>query len=70
MGLTWRDLVSSVAVVMMVLAYWSFQFRAGLLLLTSAWGSARSRWWLGCPGWPPTAVTRWRSWLCSRSSSG
>jgi len=40
MGLTWRDLVSSVAVVMMVLAYWSFQFRAGLLLLTSAWATS------------------------------
>ena len=40
MGLTWRDLVSSVAVVTMVLAYWSFQFRVSLLLLTSAWATS------------------------------
>jgi hypothetical protein len=40
MGLTWRDLVSSVAVLTMVLAYWSFQFRSGLLLLTSAWATS------------------------------
>ena len=40
MGLTWRDLVSSVAVVLMVLAYWSFQVRSGPLLLTSAWATS------------------------------
>lgn len=37
MGLTWRDLVSSAAVVAMVLAWVSFQYRSGLPLLTSAW---------------------------------
>jgi hypothetical protein len=40
MGLTWRDLASSVAVVAMVFAYVAFQLRAGLLLLTSAWATA------------------------------
>ena len=40
MGLTWRDLVSSVAILAMVLAYGSFQFRAGVLLLTSAWATS------------------------------
>ena len=40
MGLTWRDLVSSVAVVAMVLAYGSFQLGSGLLLLTSAWATS------------------------------
>lgn len=37
MGLTWRDLASSVTIVAMVLAYVSYEFRSGLLLLTSAW---------------------------------
>ena len=40
MGLTWRDLVSSGAVVLMVLAYVSFEFRSGLPLLTSAWATS------------------------------
>lgn len=40
MGLTWRDLASSVAVVAMILAYGSFEFRSGLLLLTSAWATS------------------------------
>jgi hypothetical protein len=40
MGLTWRDLVSSVAVVAMVFAYEAFQLRSGLLLLTSAWSAS------------------------------
>ena len=40
MGLTWRDLASSVAVLAMVLAYGSFEFRSGLLLLTSAWATS------------------------------
>jgi hypothetical protein len=40
MGLTWRDLVSSVAVVAMVFAYEAFQLRSGLLLLTSAWSTS------------------------------
>ena len=40
MGLTWRDLVSSAALVAMLLAYWAFEFRLGLLLLTSAWAAS------------------------------
>ena len=40
MGLTWRDLVSSVAVVAMVFAYGAFQLGSGLLLLTSAWSTS------------------------------
>jgi hypothetical protein len=32
MGLTWWDLASSVTVLVMVLAYWSFQYRSGLPL--------------------------------------
>jgi hypothetical protein len=40
MGLTWRDLVSSVTVLVMLLAYWSFQFGSGMLLLTSAWATS------------------------------
>jgi hypothetical protein len=37
MGLTWRDLVSSATVVVMVLAYASFAYGTRLLLLSSAW---------------------------------
>lgn len=40
MGLTWRDLASSAAVVAMVFAYGSFQLRSGLLMLTSAWATS------------------------------
>jgi hypothetical protein len=40
MGLTWRDLASSVAVVAMIFAYGAFQLRSGMLLLTSAWGTS------------------------------
>jgi hypothetical protein len=37
MGLTWRDLVSSAALVAMVLAYVELESRSSLLLLSSAW---------------------------------
>ena len=37
MGLTWRDLASSVALVAMILAYVGLEFRSGMPLLTSAW---------------------------------
>lgn len=37
MGLTWRDLVSSVTIVVMVLAYASFAYGTRLLLLSNAW---------------------------------
>jgi hypothetical protein len=37
MGLTWRDLVSSAAVLAIVLVYWAFMFRAPVVLLSSAW---------------------------------
>lgn len=40
MGLTWRDLMSSVIVVAMVLAYGSYEYRSGLPLLTSAWATS------------------------------
>jgi hypothetical protein len=40
MGLTWRDLVSSTALVAMLLAWWALEFRLGLLLLTSAWAAS------------------------------
>ena len=36
-GLTWRDLVSSAAIVVMILAYTAFESGTGLLLLSSAW---------------------------------
>jgi hypothetical protein len=40
MGLTWRDLVSSVTAVVMVLAYASFMYETGLPLLSSAWATS------------------------------
>jgi len=36
-GLTWRDLVSSAAIVVMIMAYMAFKMGTGLLLLSSAW---------------------------------
>jgi hypothetical protein len=36
-GLTWRDLVSSAAIVAMLLAYTAFQIGTDLWLLSSAW---------------------------------
>jgi hypothetical protein len=36
-GLTWRDLVSSAAIIAMVLAYTAFKIGTDLLLLSSAW---------------------------------
>ena len=40
MGLTWRDLVSSVTVVLMILAYTWFMYGMGSLLLSSAWAAS------------------------------
>jgi len=40
MGLTWKDLVSSVAVMLMILAYASFVYGSSLLLLSSAWAAS------------------------------
>ena len=37
MGLTWRDLVSSAAVVTMMMAFVAFRFGTDLPLLSSAW---------------------------------
>jgi hypothetical protein len=37
MGLTWRDLVSSAALVAMILAYASYMYQVHLPLLSSAW---------------------------------
>ena len=40
MGLTWRDLVSSVTVIAMILAYTWFMYGMGSLLLSSAWAAS------------------------------
>jgi hypothetical protein len=37
MGLTWRDLVSSAALVAMILTYSALELRSGPMLFTSAW---------------------------------
>lgn len=37
MGLAWRDLVSSVAVLLIILAYAAFEQGTGLPLISSAW---------------------------------
>jgi len=47
-GLTWRDLVSSAAVVLMVLAYTAFKIGTDLLLLSSAWIASAVELVLGC----------------------
>ena len=39
MGLTWRDLVSSATVVVMILSYTAFKEGTHLLLLSSAWAA-------------------------------
>jgi hypothetical protein len=48
MGLTWRDLVSSVTVLAMILAYVTFDYGTRLLLLSSAWGTSVVELVLGC----------------------
>jgi hypothetical protein len=48
MGLTWRDLVSSLAVLAMILAYVAFEFRSRVPLLSSAWGASAVELALGC----------------------
>ncbi len=40
MGLTWRDLVSSVTALVMILAYASFAYGTRLPLLSSAWAAS------------------------------
>ena len=40
MGLTWRDLVSSAAISLLVVAYTSFAFGSSLVLLSSAWATS------------------------------
>jgi hypothetical protein len=40
MGLTWRDLVSSAALVAMILAYSALELRSGPMLFTSAWANS------------------------------
>jgi len=40
MGLTWRDLVSSVAVAVMIVAYAGFAYGTSMLLLSSAWAAS------------------------------
>ncbi len=48
MGLTWRDLVSSVAVLAMILAYVAFGYGTRMPLLSSAWGASVVELVLGC----------------------
>ncbi|HEV3295306.1 MAG TPA: hypothetical protein VG123_40525 [Streptosporangiaceae bacterium] len=48
LGLTWRDLVSSAAVLAMVLAYVTFDYGSRLLLLSSAWRASAVELLLGC----------------------
>ncbi len=40
MGLTWRDLVSSVAVLAMLIVYVTFYFGTRMMLLSTAWGAS------------------------------
>jgi hypothetical protein len=40
MGLTWRDLVSSVTAMVMVIAYATFAYGSTLPLLSTAWGAS------------------------------
>ncbi len=40
MGLTWRDLVSSAAISLLVVAYVAFEFGSSLVLLSSAWATS------------------------------
>ena len=47
MGLTWRDLVSSVTAVVMVLAYALFMYRSSLPPLSSAWAASATELVLG-----------------------
>jgi hypothetical protein len=39
-GLTWRDLVSSATLVVMILAYTAFVYGTGSILLSSAWAAS------------------------------
>jgi len=48
MGLTWRDLVSSAAVVTMMLAFVAFRAGTDLPLLSSAWTASVVELVLGC----------------------
>jgi hypothetical protein len=40
MGLTWRDLASSAALVAMIMAYVVLEFRSGPALISSAWATS------------------------------
>jgi hypothetical protein len=48
MGLTWRDLVSSVAVLAMILAFLAFRYGTREVLLSSGWGASAVELVLGC----------------------
>jgi hypothetical protein len=39
-GLTWRDLVSSATIIVMILAYTAFVYGTGSILLSSAWAAS------------------------------
>ena len=47
LGLTWRDLASSVAISLLVLAYAAFAFGSHLVLLSSAWTTSAVGLFLG-----------------------
>ena len=47
MGLTWRDLVSSVTVLVMILGYASFAYGTSLPLLSTAWAASTTELALG-----------------------
>ena len=40
MGLTWRDLASSAALVAMILAYWALRYGLSPALVSSAWATS------------------------------
>jgi hypothetical protein len=48
MGLTWRDLVSSVTVLVMIVTYTMFEYGTGLPLVSSAWAANAVELVLGC----------------------
>ena len=48
MGLTWRDLVSSAAVLAMIFAFLAFRYGTRMPLLSSAWGASIVELALGC----------------------
>ncbi len=48
MGLTWKDLVSGVTILVMILVYAWFEYGTTMLLLSSAWAASAVELVLGC----------------------